>query len=275
MKQPEAQNGEHEESTENSAEDFWEEIHRQFHPMHRVEHPTFVLSPAQIRRYQLAYLKVPKFQHLLVHPDPNYKFCIVEKSLFQRYFHEFISMGLLDTKTLEPRYKSTLPPAFQRPYESWEGLLEELTELIKQRDISERFAKLWSLYLKRNHIMLFFEHFDPYAVARKSAESNDSSEVERYIYALWMHFHGYQGKKGERTFLITRLAHKLDEVVNSDKAKGNRPWRFTHYDALLLTKGAKNPLIRTVTDMNPEMIAEYATDGAFAAEDFPELFSAT
>jgi hypothetical protein len=255
-----------------AAEKFWNEVERQFHPMLRIEQPVYVLSPGQARKYQLAHIGVPKFRHLAKHPNPNYRFCIVDKSLFEKNYEEWNAMGLLDPNGLEKRYQSNPIPRYIGFSGSWDELVQELGQLIAARMLTDQFAKLWALYLRRNHIMLFLDYFDPYKTAIKTFEKNESSEVERYIYAIWLHSHGFQGKKGEKGSLGTELAHQIDKILQNKNLKAKPPWYFSHYEALLLTKDKEHPIIRTVTDMTPELINEYATDGAFTNADFPELF---
>lgn len=259
--------------TDVNTDAFWRVILDQFHPVHRIEQPTLVLSPRQARKYLLAYLKVPKFRSLLERPDPSYRVCMVEEAFFQEYFHELYSLGLLDTETLEPQYKEKLPPAFQTIYGTWNDTLGELSELIAKRDLSERFAQLWARYLKQNQTILFLEYFDPYANVAKTAASNDSSEVDKYIYALWMNHNNYKGVKGTKGPLGIKLALHLDGILRSTKAVSNRPWYFMYYESLI--KSDKVALIRTVTDMTLDEINEYATDGFLTSDDFPELFSVT
>lgn len=259
----------------NELNEFWGEVERQFHPMLRVEAPTYVLSPGQLRKYKLAHLKVPKFAHLIERPDPHYRFCVVNKSLFESKFEELHALGLLRSEDLEARYCLPLVPEFMGFSGSWDDLIKELSQLIGQRKANERFAKLWAIYLKRNLIMLFLEYFDPYVAAAKSVEGNDSSEMDKYIYAIWMHSFGYKGGKGKDP-LLTRLAAQLDEILESRRAKSaERPWYFTYFESLRAVKSGESLIIRTVTDMTPDKIKEYAEDGAFTRMDFPELFSVT
>lgn len=260
--------------TDDNTKDFWLEVGQNF-GSDQSDTPTYVLSPRQTRWHQLAMLKVPKFQHLSDRTNTSHTFCFINKSLFENFLHEWYASGLLDLNTLENEYKKLLPPEFMRPVPAGKILKIELGKLIKKRDLSPRFAQLWGAHIRRNHLMAFINILDPYQAANKSAKENDSSVVDRYIYAVWMHSKNYIGEKGTKDGLITKLALLLDNATNSDNAKTNRPWHFSYYESLLNVKSDKNLIIRTVTDMTPEQIEEYATDGAFTTNDFPELFSVT
>lgn len=252
-------------------ENFWREVERELNNDLMGMSPC-VLSPMQARLLQLAYLRVPKFQYLLKKIEMGYVFYSVGKNLFEQHLHEWHSLGLLNVETLEQPYKNRLlTPPFIPEYN-----LDELRELITRRELSPNFLRLWSIYIKRIYIISFLNSFDPYNGANKSAEINESSEVEKYIFAIWMKQKGYKGKRGDKTKFITELAHKLYDITTSNDVEIKKSWRNTHYNAMISTKnGDKNLVTRTVTDMPYETIMEYAAEGTFNTTDFPELFSVT
>ncbi|MCB1784545.1 MAG: hypothetical protein KDI13_11195 [Alphaproteobacteria bacterium] len=270
MTQPELENGEHTESIEG----FWQEIEAQFR-QHSSAPPIQILSPRQVRSYLLALAGVPKFQYVFDKINAGFLTCAVQPKLLKEHLLEWDGCGLLDRDSLEDEYKNALPPEFMGSRLIRETLLCELETLIKGRVLSARFIKLWDILLRQQYTSLFIENFSPYIATDEPLRENNSSIVERYIYAIWMHEKGYNPKKRNKGDLGTLLSHQIDKILLCHPDRVKKPWQYTHYAALIDTKGKENGLIRTVTDMPTEVIADYATDGLFSKSDFFDLFSET
>lgn len=255
-----------------NTDDFWQEITRQFEPEYYDE-PMFVLSPKQTRLLKMAYMGVPKFKHILKRMELGHKFYPIDKNMFERNLFEWDAMGFIKHDDIEQSYESKLKrPAFMPSLPQWDEHVKILKRLIQHKELTPEFAKLWAAYIRRTHLIDYMVIFEPYNSASRTVEENETSEVERYIFALWLHYHQSKGKKTTKTKLAINLATKLDDVIKAHK--GPTPWQFTHYNALLNTKDQSNPLLRNATDPNKAELQEYAEDGAFSVEDFPELFSA-
>lgn len=259
-----------------STDEFWKEIQEKFQPEFYDE-PVFVLSPKQSRLLKMAYMKVPKFGYLLEKMRYGQELYPIDKKLFEENIFEWEAMGFINHETaLEEEYKLQLKrPSFLPHLPQWDEHISQLKGIIKGRELSPSFAKLWTAYIRRTQLINYLNVFEPYKAAYRTAQENESSEVEKYIFSLWYKYHqAKSSKKLSKTKSATDLAVKLYDITESKN--GPKPsWPYNFYYALLNSQDQKYPLTRTVTDMNFSELNEYAEDGAFSLQDFPELFSVT
>lgn len=268
MTTKDVKNGKHAANTD----EFWEEIADQFRPEFYDE-PVFVLSPKQSRMLKMAYMKVPKFEYILEKMKHGHELYPIDKKMFEENIFEWSAMGFIDHESLEEKYKTQLKlPEFLEPLPKWDEHINRLKQLIKDRNLSLEFAKLWTAYVRRAYLINYLNVLTPYrAACRSMEEGEDYNEVEKYIFALWV-FHHQEKRKVTKTKLATNLSHKLAAIIKENEGK-KTPWYFTNYNALIMTKDNKRPLLKNITDMNNETIKEYVEDGFFSLQDFPELFS--
>lgn len=253
---------------------FWEEIEREFSVL-EYEPLSFVLSPKQTRLFHLAQLRVPKYRSLLnKYQSGEYIYCIIGKEAFELNNESLVGAHLVDIENLESKYVDV--PHFIDKTKTWPEIIQELQELINNRQLNDRFAKLWGIYLKRIQLENFLAVFDPFYTNTKDAENKESSVVQKYIYAHWMAYHRYSKKHGEKARLHQILIEQKYELCPSDNITPDEPWYYAYLRDMIPHRNSndKMKLSRTVSDMLYDEIQEYANDGVFSITDFKELFSA-
>lgn len=253
--------------TRKDSDAFWSEIRFQLDIQWREEDMVRVLSPKQARKYELALMGLPKFKEVLRLKEEGHIFYPVPLTAFERRLHEWHIFGLIDLAGLEEKYLKKIQPTWREKPVLWKELLPELKRLAEEQKLTKRFDDLWRLYMQKVTIVEFLDALDPYSGNEKSMLENESRLVERYIYALWMHRAGYIGGRN-KTQLGSKLVQRIHDVTSINNGSSIR---FRAYKRLV--GSTENPLLRSVTDMTPEQITEYATDGILTAEDFPEIFS--